>query len=81
MRRRLDRLAELGTTIITLSGGEPLLHPEVDDIIAHIRKHGIMAGMITNGFDLLAVPDYWQDVVRGILIICAVAISSVVDRS
>jgi MoaA/NifB/PqqE/SkfB family radical SAM enzyme len=54
MRRRLDRLAELGTTIITLSGGEPLLHPEVDEIIAHIRKHGIMAGMITNGYLLTA---------------------------
>jgi MoaA/NifB/PqqE/SkfB family radical SAM enzyme len=50
MRRRLDQLAALGTTIITLSGGEPMLHPEVDDIIAHIRKHGIMAGMITNGY-------------------------------
>src|SRR5712692_9686382 len=54
MRRRLDRLAELGTTIITLSGGEPLLHPELDDIIARIRKHGIMAGMITNGYLLTA---------------------------
>jgi MoaA/NifB/PqqE/SkfB family radical SAM enzyme len=54
MRRRLDRLAELGTTIITLSGGEPLLHPELDEIIAHIRKHGIMAGMITNGYLLTA---------------------------
>jgi len=54
MRQRLDRLAELGTTIITLSGGEPLLHPEVDEIIAHIRSHGIMAGMITNGYLLTA---------------------------
>ena len=54
MRRRLDCLAELGTTIITLSGGEPMLHPEVDDIIARIRKHGIMAGMITNGYLLTA---------------------------
>jgi len=54
MRRRLDRLAELGTTIITLSGGEPLLHPEVDEIIAHIRRSGIMAGMITNGYLLTA---------------------------
>ena len=54
MRRRLDHLAELGTTIITLSGGEPLLHPEVDEIIAHIRSHGIMAGMITNGYLLTA---------------------------
>ena len=42
---------------------------------------GVMIlAMITNGFDLLAVPDYWQDVVRGILIVIAVAISFVVDR-
>src|SRR6266436_2127361 len=54
MHRRLDRLAELRTTIITLSGGEPLLHPELDDIIARIRSHGIMAGMITNGYLLTA---------------------------
>src|SRR6266478_1245951 len=54
MRGRLDRLAELGTTIITLSGGEPLLHPGLDDIIAHIRKRGILAGMITNGYLLTA---------------------------
>ena len=40
----------------------------------------LILAMITNGFDLLAVPDYWQDIVRGILIIIAVAISSVVDR-
>jgi len=54
MRSRLDRLAELGTTIITLSGGEPMLHPEVDEIIAHVRGHGIIAGMITNGYLLTA---------------------------
>jgi ribose transport system permease protein len=40
----------------------------------------LMLGMITNGFDLLAVPDYWQNIVRGILIIVAVSISFVVDR-
>ncbi len=54
MRRRLDRLAELGTTIVTLSGGEPLLHPELDEIIAHIRTGGAIAGMITNGYLLTA---------------------------
>lgn len=42
---------------------------------------GVMIlAMITNGFDLLAVPDYWQNIVRGILIVIAVAISFVVDR-
>jgi MoaA/NifB/PqqE/SkfB family radical SAM enzyme len=54
MRSRLDRLADLGTTIITLSGGEPMLHPQVDEIIAHVRRHGIIAGMITNGYLLTA---------------------------
>ena len=38
MYRRVDKLAELGTTIITISGGETLLHPELDDIIRRIRS-------------------------------------------
>jgi MoaA/NifB/PqqE/SkfB family radical SAM enzyme len=54
MYQRLDQLARLGTTIITISGGEPLLHPDLDLIIAHIRKHGMIAGMITNGYLLTA---------------------------
>jgi MoaA/NifB/PqqE/SkfB family radical SAM enzyme len=54
MYERLDRLAELGTTIITISGGEPLLHPDLDLIIARIRHHGMIAGMITNGYLLTA---------------------------
>ena len=54
MCQRLDRLAELGTTIVTISGGEPLLHPDLDAIIARIRRHGMIAGMITNGYLLTA---------------------------
>ena len=54
MCQRLDRLADLGTTIITISGGEPLLHPDLDLIIAHIRRRGMIAGMITNGYLLTA---------------------------
>jgi len=40
----------------------------------------LMLGMITNGFDLLGVADYWQQVVRGILIVGAVAVGSLVER-
>lgn len=47
---RVDRLASLGTSIITISGGEPLLHPELEEVIRHIRRRGIIAGMITNGY-------------------------------
>jgi MoaA/NifB/PqqE/SkfB family radical SAM enzyme len=54
MYRRLDRLAGLGTNIITISGGEPLLHPDLDLVIAHVRRRGMIAGMITNGFLLTA---------------------------
>ena len=54
MKRRVDELARLGTSIVTFSGGEPLLHPELDDIIAHVRTYPIIAGLITNGYLLTA---------------------------
>jgi MoaA/NifB/PqqE/SkfB family radical SAM enzyme len=53
MFERIDHLGKLGTTIITISGGEPLLHPELDDVIGRIRKNGAIAGMITNGYLLV----------------------------
>jgi MoaA/NifB/PqqE/SkfB family radical SAM enzyme len=54
MQRRVDLLANLGTSIVTMSGGEPLLHPQLDEIIEHLRRRGIIAGMITNGYLLTA---------------------------
>jgi MoaA/NifB/PqqE/SkfB family radical SAM enzyme len=52
MLRRIDRLAELRTGVVTISGGEPMMHPELDDIIRRIRHHKMLAGLITNGFYL-----------------------------
>ncbi len=49
-----DLLANLGTSIISFSGGEPLLHPDLDELIRHIRGRGAIAGMITNGYLLTA---------------------------
>jgi len=54
MLLRVDQLGNLGTSVITISGGEPLLHPQLDDIIQHMRKRRIVAGMITNGYLLTA---------------------------
>ena len=53
MFRRVDKLGEFGTSVITISGGEPLLHPELDQIIRRIRQNGAVAGMITNGYLLM----------------------------
>ena len=48
--RRVDDLASRGTSIITISGGEPLLHPELEQVVSHIRRRGIIATVITNGY-------------------------------
>src|SRR5579864_7209780 len=50
MLRRIDHLGRLGTAMIGISGGEPLTHPDLDEIIVRMRKTGAIAGMITNGY-------------------------------
>jgi MoaA/NifB/PqqE/SkfB family radical SAM enzyme len=50
MKQRLDKLASFGTATITISGGEPMLHPQIFEIITHIRSHGMIAGLISNGY-------------------------------
>src|SRR5213078_3216860 len=50
IRRRIDKLASFGTSVITISGGEPMLHPEIYEIIRTVRKHGMISGLISNGY-------------------------------
>jgi len=50
MLARIDKLAEFNTSVITISGGEPMMHPEIYNIIARIRHHGMIAGLISNGY-------------------------------
>lgn len=52
--RRIDKLADLGVSVITMSGGEPMLHPDLDDLLRRARGHGIIASLITNGYFLTA---------------------------
>jgi MoaA/NifB/PqqE/SkfB family radical SAM enzyme len=52
MFERVDQLAALGTAVITISGGEPLLHPDLDAIIRRIHDRGMMVTLITNGYKL-----------------------------
>jgi MoaA/NifB/PqqE/SkfB family radical SAM enzyme len=51
---RIDSLHRLGAQIVTLTGGEPLTHPQLETVIARIRAHGMIATTITNGFLLTA---------------------------
>lgn len=50
LERWVDKLAELGTSVVACSGGEPLLHPQLERLIRRIRQRGMLAGLITNGY-------------------------------
>jgi MoaA/NifB/PqqE/SkfB family radical SAM enzyme len=50
MRARIDRLADLATEVVAFTGGEPMLHPDLDALISHIRARRMTPGLITNGY-------------------------------
>src|SRR3982750_4590138 len=50
MLTRIDKLANFGTSGVAFRGGEPMPHPDLDDLIGRIRHRGMIAGLITNGY-------------------------------
>jgi MoaA/NifB/PqqE/SkfB family radical SAM enzyme len=50
LKERVDHIARLDAVFITLTGGESLLHPEVDQVVAHARKRGLVPFLNTNGY-------------------------------
>ncbi len=50
VKARIDHLAKLGTVVVTLTGGEPLLHPKLDELVAHVVSHGMVCTTISNGY-------------------------------
>jgi MoaA/NifB/PqqE/SkfB family radical SAM enzyme len=50
LERWVDKLADLGTSVVACSGGEPLLHPQLERLIGRVRGRGMLAGLITNGY-------------------------------
>jgi radical SAM protein with 4Fe4S-binding SPASM domain len=47
-----DQIAELGCEILTLSGGEPLMHPHWDKFAVRLKEKGVDVYMISNGYYL-----------------------------
>lgn len=52
LKARIDHLADLGTIVLTLTGGEPMIHPQVHEVIAHAVDRGVVCTSITNGYPL-----------------------------
>lgn len=44
-----DRMAEYGVTDVTLSGGEPTLHPDLFSLVSHFHRNGIGVHILSNG--------------------------------
>jgi len=45
----LDDLSEMGCPVVLFSGGEPLIRPDILDLIRHAAKKGMRAVLSTNG--------------------------------
>ena len=45
----IDQLADLGCRRVAISGGEPLVRPDVGEIIARVREQGMSCTMTSNG--------------------------------
>jgi MoaA/NifB/PqqE/SkfB family radical SAM enzyme len=45
----VDQMKQLKVPVILLSGGEPLMHDDIFEIIAYIREAGIRVSLSTNG--------------------------------
>jgi radical SAM protein with 4Fe4S-binding SPASM domain len=46
----LDRvLDDSGCGLLTLTGGEPLLHPELPEIVSHLHRRGVRLNLISHG--------------------------------
>ena len=51
LTRWMDKIRELGVLRIGLQGGEPLLHPDIVEVVRHARRLGFAPiSMATNGF-------------------------------
>jgi MoaA/NifB/PqqE/SkfB family radical SAM enzyme len=51
LRARIEHLKDLGTFSLELTGGEPMLHPEIYDLVAHARERAFYkVMMISNAF-------------------------------
>lgn len=49
LRRRIDALHKLGVVHITFLGGEPLLHPDVADLVRYAHRGSPLVSITTNG--------------------------------
>jgi len=48
-RSIVDSIVDLGVIYVSITGGEPMLHPEFKQIVAYIKEKGLIISILTNG--------------------------------
>lgn len=48
LKHRIDQLKRLKSVFVTLNGGEPLLHPNIIELVAYVRDSGMIPMMNSN---------------------------------
>jgi hopanoid biosynthesis associated radical SAM protein HpnH len=49
VQQALDAIEESGTPMVSVAGGEPLIHPEIDQIVNGLIERGLFVFLCTNG--------------------------------
>jgi len=63
VRRELDAFQRLRTSdCMNIAGGDPLLHPQIVDIVAEVKRRGWKPIVVTNG--ILLTPELLKDLKR-----------------
>jgi MoaA/NifB/PqqE/SkfB family radical SAM enzyme len=57
-KERVDHIARLGAVFVTLTGGESLLNPHADEVVAYAKHKGLVPFLNTNGYLLTKA---WSD--------------------
>jgi radical SAM protein with 4Fe4S-binding SPASM domain len=57
-KRTLDQAADIGTTHVQFVGGEPTLHPHLEELIVYADELGLNSEVYTNGLKI--TPEMWD---------------------
>src|SRR5689334_23379972 len=50
LKERIDHIARLRAVFVTLTGGESLLNPDADKVVAYAREQGLVPFLNTNAY-------------------------------
>jgi MoaA/NifB/PqqE/SkfB family radical SAM enzyme len=74
LKRRIRKARDLGCLRVGLQGGEPLLHPDIVEVVRYCKEVGLWTSLSTNGFRLT------PELVRGLEAARLDALQVSVDR-